>query len=143
MTRDARLQLLSSYENIELAEHVLAEMCGSNRIDDEVTYWVGMALREALANAIKHGNKLNPDKRVFVHLALHPGAELRIVVEDEGDGFDPEKVANPTDPGNLLLSSGRGVYYMRQFMDEVRFRTGENGGTRLELVKRLNGRRTK
>jgi serine/threonine-protein kinase RsbW len=143
MTRDARLQLLSSYENIELAEQVLAEMCSSNRVDDEVTYWVGMALREALANAIKHGNKLNPDKRVFVHMVLQPGAELRIVVEDEGDGFDPEKVANPTDPGNLLLSSGRGVYYMRQFMDEVNFHIGERGGTRLELVKRLNGRRTK
>jgi len=126
-----------------LAEHVLAEMCGSNSVDDEVTYWVGMALREALANAIKHGNKLNPEKRVFVHMALEPNVELRIVVEDEGEGFDPEAVANPTDPGNLLLSSGRGVYYMRQFMDEVRFHIGERGGTRLELVKRLNGRRTK
>jgi serine/threonine-protein kinase RsbW len=142
MTRDARLQLLSSYENIELAEHVLEEMCGANKVDDEVTYWVGMALREALANAIKHGNKLNPEKRVFVQMALKPGAELRIVVEDEGDGFDPEKVANPTDPGNLLLSSGRGVYYMRQFMDEVNFHIGEHGGTCLELVKKLNGRRT-
>ncbi len=118
-------------------------MCGSNSIDDEVTYWVGMALREALANAIKHGNKLNPDKRVFVHMALSPGSELRIVVEDEGEGFDPARIANPTDPGNLMLSSGRGVYYMRQFMDEVSFQTGERGGTRLELVKRLNGRRVK
>ena len=118
-------------------------MCGANQVDEEFTYWVGMALREALANAIKHGNKLNPEKRVFVHMVLEPGVELRIVVEDEGDGFDPETVADPTDPGNLLLSSGRGVYYMRQFMDEVRFRIGEGGGTRLELVKRLNGRRKK
>jgi len=134
--------LLSSYENIELAEHVLAEMCSSNRVEDEVTYWVGMALREALANAVKHGNKLNPDKRVFVHMVLDPGAELRIEVEDEGEGFDPERVADPTVPDNLLRSNGRGIYYMRQFMDEVSFRSGERGGTRLELVKKLNGRRT-
>lgn len=143
MAREARLQLLSSYENIELAEHVLAEMCGSNKVEDEVTYWVGMALREALANAVKHGNKLNPEKRVFVHMVLHPGAELRIEVEDEGQGFDPESVADPTAPNNLLRSSGRGIYYMRQFMDEVSFRSSELGGTHLELVKKLNGRRTK
>ena len=118
-------------------------MCGSNRVEDEVTYWVGMALREAIANAVKHGNKLNPEKRVFVHMVLVPGNELRIEVEDEGEGFNPENVADPTTPSNLLRQNGRGIYYMRQFMDEVSFRSGERGGTRLELVKRLNGRRTK
>jgi serine/threonine-protein kinase RsbW len=143
MAREARLQLLSSYENIELAEHVLAEICSSNRVEDEVTYWVGMALREALANAVKHGNKLNPDKRVFVHMVVDPGSELRIQVDDEGEGFDLDSVADPTTPGNLLRSSGRGIYYMRQFMDEVSFRASDRGGTRLELVKKLNGRRTK
>ncbi|MDD5563671.1 MAG: ATP-binding protein [Thermoanaerobaculaceae bacterium] len=142
MAREARLQLLSSYENIELAERVLAELCSANMVESETTYWAGMALREALANAIKHGNKLNPNKRVFVHLALQAGHELRIEVEDEGEGFNPETVADPTAPGNLLRSNGRGVYYMRQFMDEVSFRAGERGGTCIELVKHLNSRRT-
>ena len=122
---------------------MLTEICSANRVEEEVTYWVGMALREALANAVKHGNKLNPEKRVFVQMVVEPDSELRIEVDDEGDGFDPDAVADPTAPDNLLRASGRGIYYMRQFMDEVRFRTSDRGGTRLELVKRLNGRRTK
>jgi serine/threonine-protein kinase RsbW len=137
MAREAELQLLSSYENIELAERALQELCSSAQLEEEIAYWVGMALREALANAIKHGNKLNPDKRVFVRMVVRPGSALEIKVEDEGDGFDAELVADPTAPDNLLRSSGRGVFYMRQFMDEVRFQAGERGGTRIELIKRL------
>jgi serine/threonine-protein kinase RsbW len=141
MTREAQLQLLSSYENIELAQRLLVELCSSAHIEEETTYWAGMALREALANAIKHGNKLNPEKRVFIHMRLRPGGELQIDVEDEGDGFDPTLLVDPTSPDNLLRASGRGVFYMRQFMDEVRFAAGERGGTRIELIKRLATRR--
>jgi serine/threonine-protein kinase RsbW len=142
MAREARLQLLSAYENIELAERVLTELCRSAEVEEETTYWVGMALREALANAIKHGNKLNPEKRVLVHMHLNGNGELRIEVEDEGDGFDPSHLVDPTSPDNLLRSSGRGVFYMRQFMDEVTFAAGEGGGTRIELTKRLDTRRS-
>ena len=117
------------------------ELCGSANVDEETTYWVGMALREALANAIKHGNKLNPEKRVLVHMQLLNG-QLHIEVEDEGDGFDPAHLDDPTSPDNLLRSSGRGVFYMRQFMDEVSFRAGERGGTRIELTKRLARRKS-
>jgi len=97
-----------------------------------------MALREALANAIKHGNKLSPDKRVFVRIEVNGGDELRIAVEDQGEGFDPQHVANPLDPQNLLRESGRGVFYMRNFMDNVHFSTTEGGGTRIELTKKLS-----
>ena len=135
------MQLLSAYENIELAERMLVELCGSADIDEETAYWVGMALREALSNAIKHGNKLNPDKRVQVHMLLHPEGDLRIEVEDEGDGFDPTKLGDPTSPENLLRSNGRGIFYMRQLMDRVDFSAGELGGTRVELTKRLGARR--
>ena len=141
MAREAQLQLLSSYENIELAERALTELCNSAQVEEETTYWIGMALREALANAIKHGNKLNPEKRVFVRMRVLPAGELKIEVEDEGDGFDPGRLVDPTSPDNLMRSSGRGVFYMRQFMDEVRFRAGERGGTHLELIKRLRLRR--
>jgi serine/threonine-protein kinase RsbW len=141
MAREARMQLLSAYENIELAERMLAELCGSASIDEETTYWVGMALREALSNAIKHGNKLNPEKRVQVHMKLQPEGEIKIAVEDEGDGFDPTCLGDPTSPDNLLRSNGRGIFYMRQFMDGVSFFVGERGGTRVELVKRLGTRR--
>lgn len=136
------MQLLSLFENIELVERVLGEMCHSEKVSDETCYWVGMAVREALANAIKHGNKLNPDKLVLVEMRLDPGRDLEVVVEDEGAGFDPQAVADPTDPQNLLRSSGRGVFYMRQFMDEVEFSPGERGGTRLRLRKNLATRRS-
>jgi serine/threonine-protein kinase RsbW len=140
MAHEAHLQLLSLYENIELVERVLGELCSVARVDDEFTYWVGMAVREALANAIKHGNKLNPDKLVHVEILLDD--ELLVVtVEDEGEGFDPERVADPTAPPNLLRSSGRGVFYMRQFMDDVVFSPGDRGGTRIRLSKSLKARR--
>jgi serine/threonine-protein kinase RsbW len=141
MAREARLQLLSSYETIELAEAALNEVCEAAEIRGETRYWAGMALREAMANAIKHGNKLNPEKRVYVRIEVRPGAQLRLIVEDEGEGFDPEQLANPTDPQNLLRSSGRGVFYMRNFMDDVSFFPSDQGGTRIELTKNLETRR--
>lgn len=131
------MALQSRYENIELAEHMLAEVGRDCMVDEETLYWIGMALREALANAIKHGNKLSAAKRVFVDIAAEPHDRVVIAVEDEGEGFDPDRLEDPTSPQNLLRSSGRGVFYMRSFMDEVRFLPGERGGTRIELVKRL------
>jgi serine/threonine-protein kinase RsbW len=143
MAREARLQLLSAYENIDLAEHALGELCRAEAVDEEVVYWVGMALREALANAIKHGNKLNPKKRVYVAVRIDAERRLHLEFEDEGEGFNPAELADPTVPQNLLRSSGRGVFYMRQFMDEVRFSAGERGGTQIILVKFLNSERRK
>jgi serine/threonine-protein kinase RsbW len=137
MAREAQMQLLSSFDNIDLAEHAMTELCRSESADEETVYWIGMALREALANAIKHGNKLSPEKRVFVKLRIDTQRRLEIEVEDEGEGFNPTELADPTAPQNLLRSSGRGVFYMRQFMDEVHFYAGERGGTRIRLVKSL------
>lgn len=136
MARIARLQLLSSYETIELAEQVLAELMAGKGVGEESTYWVSMALREALANAIKHGNKLNPDTRVGVDLVCED-ERLRIEVVDEGQGFDVNALADPTAPENVLRQSGRGIFYMRHFMDEVNFSTTRQGGTRVELIKNL------
>lgn len=138
MVRQAQMQLLSSFENIELADGMLQEMCSAAAVEEETTYWVGMALREALANAIKHGNKLNPEKRVHVGVRIEPGRELRIEIEDEGEGFSPTDVGDPTTPENLLRESGRGIFYIRHFMDAVHFSPGERGGTRVELVKKLD-----
>jgi serine/threonine-protein kinase RsbW len=138
MAREARLQLLSSYETIELAEAALNEVCEAAEIHGETRYWAGMALREAMANAIKHGNKLNPDKRVYVEIVAAPHAHLRMVVEDQGEGFDPALLDDPRDPENVLRTSGRGIFYIRHFVDEVVFSAAQDGGTRIELVKNLN-----
>lgn len=139
MAWDAELCLYSAYENIELAEKVLFELV-RHRVDEETLYWVAMALREAIANAIKHGNKLNPEKRVFVRFQWEEERRMRITVEDEGEGFDPEQLADPRSPENLLKESGRGVFYIRHFMEGVRFRRSPTGGTILEMYKDFNGR---
>jgi len=117
---------------------MLAEVCRSASLTEEAVYWSGMALREALANAIKHGNKLSPDKRVFVRIEVNGTGELRIAVEDQGEGFDPSGIGDPLAPQNLLRESGRGVFYMRNFMDDVRFTKAEGGGTRIELTKKVS-----
>lgn len=130
------MSLFSAYENIELAEKMLFEVARPH-VNEEDLYWAAMALREALANAIKHGNKLNPEKRVFVTIKLEEGQELTMVVEDEGEGFDPGKLSDPRSPENLLKESGRGVFYIRHFMDEVSFSRSARGGSRVELKKKL------
>ncbi len=136
MPVEAKISIFSTYENIELAEKMLLEVARSH-VNDEDLYWAAMALREALANAIKHGNKLNPEKRVFVTIHLEEGQELTMVVEDEGEGFDPGKLGDPRSPENLLKESGRGVFYIRHFMDEVSFSRSAHGGSRVELKKQL------
>src|SRR3984893_19305087 len=84
---------------------------------------VEIALREALANAIIHGNHENPGKHVYVRCRCKPD-EISIAVKDEGGGFDVTKIADPTAPENTGSVHGRGIYLMKALMDEVRFEEG-------------------
>jgi serine/threonine-protein kinase RsbW len=92
---------------------------------------VEIALREALANAIIHGNHENPGKHAHVRCRCEPG-EISIAVKDEGRGFDVDKIADPTAPENNGSVHGRGIYQMRALMDEVRF---EDGGVAVRMRK--------
>ena len=102
------------------------------RAADEDDFKIQLALREALANAIVHGNQEDPQKRVYVRCRCTADGEVSITVEDEGNGFDHHAVPDPTSAHNRLLSHGRGIYLMRMSMDEVRF---ENGGTAVHMRK--------
>ena len=133
------LWLSSRYENIELAQAALAHVCRQRSIDSEMEHWIGMALREAVANAVKHGNRLDPDKRVLLKFE-GAGDDLTIVIGDEGGGFDPERVSDPLAPENQMKTSGRGIFYIRTFMDDVSFSRGEGGGTVLTMRKDLSKR---
>jgi serine/threonine-protein kinase RsbW len=79
------------------------------------------ALREALGNAIIHGNQEDPGKQVYVSVGCALDGEVSIAVRDEGHGFDPSVLPDPTDRSNLFLSHGRGIYLIRRVMDEVSF----------------------
>ncbi len=132
----ASLILGSRFCDIEVAERAVADLCSLGECNAEESYWVVTALREALANAIRHGNRLDTARRVRVECALETG-RLTIRVEDEGDGFDVSAVPDPTAAENLLRPTGRGIFYMRQFMNRVEFGRTPAGGTSVLMVREL------
>jgi len=102
---------------------------------DEDNYEIELALREALVNAIVHGNQNDPRKRVYVNCRCTSGGDVSITVEDEGDGFDHGAVPDPTSPSNRLRTNGRGIYLIRTLMDQVVFK---QGGSVVHMRKRAS-----
>ena len=136
------MSLSSRFENIEMAQHLCGKLLEGRQVTDETKHWILMALREGLANAIKHGNAQNMAKRVHVDMRV-AGDTLEIRIRDEGEGFDPEAVGDPLAPENRLKTSGRGIFYMRTFMDDVRFQRADGGGMEIVLTKNLKGVKSK
>jgi len=132
-----RLSLSSRFENIEMAQHLCGKLLEGRELAEETKHWILMALREGLANAIKHGNAQNVSKRVHVEMRVENDT-LQIRIRDEGPGFDPGQVSDPLAPENRLKTSGRGIFYMKTFMDDVRFGRSPEGGMEIVLTKNLN-----
>ena len=132
----ANLVLASRFENIEVAERALVDLCHRAGCAEDEEYWLVTALREAVANAVRHGNQQDPGRVVKIAYEI-VNSTVTIRVEDEGEGFDPEDIPDPTDPENLLRPSGRGIFYMRQFMSRVDFDPTPAGGTAVVMVKEL------
>ena len=107
--------------------------CG---LDEQTAFGVDMALREAVTNAVVHGNQEDETKSVEVIFSCL-GNALEIEIRDQGEGFDPASVPDPTEPANILKTSGRGIFLMRSFMDEVEWFARPEGGTTVRMVKRL------
>ena len=135
-THNAHLDVSSRFENIEVAERALVDLCRQAGLADDDSYWLVTALREAAANAILHGNRQDPELRTSIDYRIQNG-EVTIRVEDEGDGFDLDEVPDPTNPDHLLRPSGRGIFYMRQFMTRVEFSRAPSGGTVVEMARRF------
>jgi len=130
------LSVASSLEFVELVETVTATLARLAGFDEETAMWISMAVREAVINAIKHGNKEDRQKRVEIHYAFNrEGFGIRVA--DQGSGFDPSQVPNPLDPENLLKPTGRGIFYMKAFMDEVDIWSSPGGGTIVHLRKKI------
>jgi serine/threonine-protein kinase RsbW len=131
------ITISSRFENIELVQVIAEHLCENAGVDEDGSHWVGMAVREAVANAIKHGNKLDVRKKVNATFDLR-GFELEITISDEGEGFDPQTVSDPLNPQNLMKTSGRGIFYMKTFMDQISYSFSPGGGTSLVMIKNLS-----
>ncbi len=133
----AQMVLSSRFENIEVAERSLVDLVEQAGGSGDDQYWLVTALREAMANAIRHGNQQQQSLKVKVEMTIEQQV-LTLRVEDEGEGFVPDdSLPDPTDPENLLRPSGRGIFYMKQFMDQVAFEALTGGGTAVTMVRRL------
>jgi serine/threonine-protein kinase RsbW len=130
------LTIGSRFENIELVQAVLSDALSAYDLGEEGSHWIDLAVREAVANAIKHGNRSEPEKRVEIELEV-TRQEVVIKVRDEGEGFDPETVHDPLAPENRLRPNGRGLFYMKKFMDEIDYRYEPGKGMEVTLKKRL------
>ena len=134
-----RLDFTSAYEMLDILQAVSDHVCKEVGLDEDSIHWVSVAVRESVANAIKHGNKNDAGKKVFVEFdgTFNTARELSIRVRDQGEGFDPEDVADPLAPENLLKGSGRGIFLIRSFMDEMVLQRAPEGGMEMRMVKRV------
>ena len=134
-----RLDFRSDFEMLDVVQGVADQLGRLAGLDDDSVHWVGVAVRESVINAIKHGNCNDEHKRVYVEftpLPATPAAGLAICVRDEGCGFDPEGVPDPLAPENVLKPTGRGIFLIRSFMDEMVLRRMPEGGMEVRMVKR-------
>ncbi|MDE3062465.1 MAG: ATP-binding protein [Acidobacteriota bacterium] len=124
---------MDSVAEIEAAAEKLAADAG---IDEDARFGFTMAVREAAVNAVLHGNEYDPAKKVRASFE-NTGKSLVISIADQGPGLDPDKIPDPLAPENLLRGTGRGIFLIRSFMDEVHFRQ-IHPGTEVTLVKYLS-----
>ncbi len=135
-----RLDFCSAFDMVDFVEVVSDQMGRLAGLDEDALHWVSVAVRESVINAIKHGNREDEAKQVVVQFTLSPKQTptlFTIEVLDEGAGFEPEEIADPLAPENVLKSSGRGIFFMKSFMDDVEIARRPEGGMSVRLVKKL------
>lgn len=122
---------LASVDNAEVLCVDAAKLLG---LDEDACMDLGLAVREAMVNAVGHGNKYSAEKQV--HLIIESRSDcLRITIADQGDGFDLNRVPDPTEGDNLLRGSGRGLLLIQTFVDEFTVKRSAVGGAEVTLVK--------
>ena len=129
------LQLKSTMESVSEVEAAAERLAAEAGLDEDERFHIAMAAREAAVNAVLHGNEYDPAKRVSASFE-NTGAGRVFTIADQGKGVDPDTLPDPLAPENLLRGTGRGIFLIRSFMDEVHFRQ-LHPGTELTLVKHL------
>jgi serine/threonine-protein kinase RsbW len=127
----------STLETVDSAEQAASRMATEAGFDDEDVMRISMAVREAAVNAVLHGNAYDPDKKVSLAFE-RTGKTLVITIRDQGKGLDLNKLPDPLAPDNLLKTSGRGIFLIRSFMDEVQIHPSQTG-TEIKLIKNVPG----
>ena len=135
-----RLDFRSAFDMLDFVQVVSDHVGRMSGLDEDSLHWVSVAVRESVINAIKHGNREDRGKVVTIEFAFTPveaPTELVVKVTDQGEGFEPAEVADPLAPENVLKSSGRGIFFMRSFMDDVQLHRAPEGGMEVRMVKKL------
>ena len=129
--------LESTLDSVNMAEEKTEKLAAELGFSDEDCHRLAMSVREAMVNAVLHGNAYDPKKKVHVAFEQQ-GKTLTIVIGDEGKGLDDDDLPNPLAPENLLKQSGRGIFLMRSFMDDVQIKN-LHPGTEVRLMKTVGG----
>jgi serine/threonine-protein kinase RsbW len=132
--------LESSLDSVNRVEQTAEQLAKKAGMDEDEVFRIAMAVREAAVNAVLHGNSYDPEKRITASFE-NTGEALVIRISDQGRGLDPETLPDPLAPENLLRGSGRGIFLIRSFMDEVHFKQ-LHPGTELTLIKHLGTAQT-
>jgi serine/threonine-protein kinase RsbW len=130
-------QLDSKLESVDQAEDLVVRLAGELGFDEDAQHQIGMAVRECMVNAVVHGNRYNEKKPVHLDIEGND-QEVVVTIGDEGDGFDPSTLPDPTAPENLMRQSGRGILLIRAFMDDFDIHPRAGGGTEVRLIKKLH-----
>ena len=130
-----RFALSSTMDSVSKVEAAAEKFATEAGLDEDERFRTTMAVREAAVNAVLHGNDYDPAKEITVSFE-NTGKDLVIKISDQGKGLDPDTLPDPLAPENLLRGTGRGIFLIRSFMDEVHFRQ-LHPGTELTLVKHL------
>lgn len=120
MIYKTELVLTSSYEELERVENLLNDLQQTLGFDDDFYARLMLTVSEAATNAVVHGNDLDIDKKAIIIAEVNDSL-LTIITTDEGEGFDPEDVPSPLEEENILIPSGRGVFLMKEYADEVEY----------------------
>ena len=134
------LELHSSIDVLDEVQLVAEDVGRQLGLDQDAIHWTSMAVRESVINAITHGNRSDSRKLVFVdfRMTIGPGTrDLVVSVRDQGQGFDPTRLEDPLAPDNVLKASGRGIFLIRQFMDDVSIQPARDGGMEVRMVKHV------
>jgi serine/threonine-protein kinase RsbW len=130
----ADLVLESSLDSVDVAENHAIAAAERAGMPEEDVFRFGYAVREAMVNAVVHGNRYSSNKTVGFRIFEFPG-QIEVRIQDQGDGFDTGGVADPLAEENLLSQSGRGLALIRAFVDELLVAPADGGGTAAVLRK--------